>query len=146
MDEFVYEKILLFKLMAMLFLAPALWAEENTLLDPVQIFIQYYGTSEMDRVAAVVTANFRDGKPESQWASFQGKLLKSMGYERLESEIKRILVKDNIGHVHVRAKVDTLIGHVEHDEFYRVVQENSMWKIDAFEIIDQSVEEKMKSF
>ncbi len=140
------KKILLAKIMAMFFLAPALWAEENPELEPVQIFIQYYGTSEMDRVAAVVTANFRDGKSESQWATFQGRLLKSMGYERLESEIKRVVVKDNTGHVHVRAKVDTLIGHVEHDEFYRVVQENSTWKIDAFEIIDQSIEEKMESF
>ncbi len=140
------KKILLVKIMAMFFLAPALWAEENPVLEPVLTFTHYYGTSEMDRVAAVVTYNFRDGKTESQWASFQGRLLKSMGYERLESEIKRIIVKNNIGHVHVRAKVDTLIGHVKHDEFYRVVQEEGVWKIDAFEIVDQSIEEKMESF
>ncbi|MFP4284167.1 MAG: hypothetical protein ACLFQG_01330, partial [Desulfovermiculus sp.] len=64
----------------------------------------------MEKVADVVTDDFRRGKAKDEWAADTGSLLQSLEYKRLSNEIKKILVEDGVGVVQVRAKVDTVAG------------------------------------
>ncbi len=45
--------------------------------------------------------------------------------------------------MHVRAKIDTMVGHVEHDELYRVILDNGRWLIDALEVVNEDIEAKL---
>ena len=62
-------------------------AQDSGILEPIKIFDQYYGTADMDRVADVVTSDFRDGKPKTLWVSDAWQALKELGYERLGTEV-----------------------------------------------------------
>ena len=129
-----------------LLLVPNLWAtesKESQVLVPVQIFITHYG-SDMRYVAEVVTEDFREGKSKDEWAARKGKMLESFGYKRLKSEIKQTLVHDDLAFVHVRAKIDTMVGHVEHDELYRVVRDGDKWKIDGLEVVNEDIKARMR--
>ena len=130
-------------LLLMLAFSPQLWADESQILEPVQIFIEHYG-SDMDKVAEFVTEDFREGKSKDEWATRKGKMLESFGYERLESEIKQTVVHGDLAFVHVRAKIDTMVGHVEHDELYRVVNEDGTWRIDGLEVVNEDIEARMR--
>ena len=125
------------------FFVPFTWAEDSEVLKPVQIFIEHYGL-DMDKVAEVVTDEFREGRSKDEWATRTGKILKSYGYNRLTSEIRQTVKHEDLAYVHVRAKIDTMVGHVEHDELYRVVNEDGIWKIDGLEVVNEDIQARME--
>ena len=98
----------------------------------------------MDKVAEVVTEDFRNGKSESEWATAIGRLLRGIRYERLESDIRQVVSDEDMAYVHVRATVDTAAGFAEHDELYRLEREGSKWKIDSLEVVNENIEERME--
>ncbi len=131
-------------LLFVLLIASPLWADESEILMPVGIFIVYYGTPDMDRVAEVVTEDFRDGKSKAEWAATTSRLLKSIKYERLESDIRQVVLSEDTAYVHVRARVDTVAASAEHDELYRVIRDGDVWKIDALEVVNEDIEARMR--
>jgi hypothetical protein len=136
-------KIMFLNLIMVFFFVPFSWAEESQVLEPVQIFIIHYG-SDMGKVAEVVTDEFREGRSKDEWATRTGKMLKSYGYNRLTSEIRQTVKHEDLAYVHVRAKIDTMVGHVEHDELYRVVRDGDTWKIDALEVVNEDIEARLE--
>jgi hypothetical protein len=37
-----------------------------------------------------------------------------------------------------------MVGHVEHDELYRVVRDGDTWKIDALEVVNEDIEARLE--
>jgi hypothetical protein len=130
-------------LLFVLLIIPPLWADDSQVLEPVHIFTQYYG-KDMDKVAEITTNELRAGKSKSEWAAYTGKMLESFGYERIKSDVKQTVKHEDLAYVHVRAKIDTMVGHVEHDELYRVILDNGRWLIDALEVVNEDIEARMR--
>ncbi len=112
--------------------------------EAVTIFITYYGTADMGKVADVVTPNFRDGKSKLEWAYYTGSLLAAFAYERLENEITQVVIDGDEAYVHVRATIETFIGLTEQDELFRVVKDSDGWKVDALEIVNEKIHKHSK--
>ena len=136
-------KIMFLNLIMVFFFISFIWGEDSEVLKPVQIFIEHYG-KDMDKVAEVVTDEFREGRSKDEWATRTGKMLKSYGYRRLTSEIKQTVKHKDLAYVHVRAKIDTMVGHVEYDELYRIIRDGNTWKIDALEVVNEDIEARMR--
>ncbi len=130
-------------LLFVLLIIPPLWAEDSQVLEPVHIFTQYYG-KDMNKVAEITTDELRDGKTKSEWAAYTVKMLESFGYERLKSDVKQTVKHEDLAYVHVRAKIDTMVGHVEHDELYRVILDGDTWLIDALEVVNEDIETRLE--
>ena len=115
-------------------------AQDSGILEPIKIFDQYYGTADMDRVADVVTSNFRDGKPKTLWVSETWQILQELGYERLGSEVLDTEVKGDVGLVRLRAKNQTAVGVVKQDEVFSLVKDGGIWLIDDLQIMNEELE------
>jgi hypothetical protein len=115
------------------------WTEESGILEPVEIFDQYYGTDQMNKVAQVVTDNFRNGQPKSQWVATVSRQLSDIQYERLKSEIKGQILTDDKATILIRATIGTVAGKVEHDEIYRLIRKKGTWLIDEAEVINEDI-------
>ena len=116
-----------------------LWAEDSDCLMPVGIFIVYYGTEDMDKVAEVVTEDFRKGKSELEWATTTNRLLRSIKYERLENEIKGQILTEDKATILIRETIRTVAGKVEHDEVYRLIKREDTWLIDDLDVVNEKI-------
>ena len=135
-------RILLATLTILLLLTTPLyadWPEKSGILEPIQIFDQFYGTDQMGKVAQVVTDDFRDGKPKSEWAAEVSRQLRDIQYERLDSEIKGKILTDDKATILVRATIGTMAGKVEHDEVFRLVRDGDTWLIDEIEVVNEYI-------
>ena len=115
------------------------WAEESGILEPVEIFDQFYGTDQMSKVAQVVTDDFRDGKPKSEWTAEVSRRLRDIRYERMGSEIKGKILTDDKATILIRATVETVAGKVEHDEIFRLIRDGDKWLIDDLEVANEKI-------
>ena len=115
------------------------WPEESGILEPVQIFDQYYGTDQMHKVALVVTDDFRNGQSKSQWAATVSRQLRDIQYERLNSEIKGQILTDDKATILMRVTVETVAGKVEHDEVYRLIRDGDTWLIDELKVANEKI-------
>jgi hypothetical protein len=115
------------------------WPKESGILEPVEIFDQYYGTDQMHKVANVVTGNFRNGQSRSKWAAEVSRQLRDIQYERLSSEIKGQILTDDKATILIRATIGTVAGKVEHDEIYRLIRKKGTWLIDEAEVINEDI-------
>lgn len=123
---------------------PSLGAQDSAILEPVRIFDKYYGTSAMDRVAEVVTSEFRAGKPGSTWVSETWKLLDEIEYQRLASQIKNKAVEGDRALVRVHVTIETVAGRTEQDEIYHLVRDGGRWLIDDLQVHNEDVEAEKK--
>ena len=115
------------------------WPKESGILEPVEIFDQYYGTDQMGKVAQVVTDDFRNGQSKSLWAANVSRQLRDIQYERLDSEIKGKILTDDKATILVRATVETVAGKVEHDEVFRLIRDGDTWLIDDLEVVNEDI-------
>jgi len=117
------------------------WVEESGILKPVQLFDQYYGTDQMDKVAEVVTDNFLGGKSRSEWAEETASLLHGIAYERLDSEYKGSIANEGHteGSVLMATTFKTMAGKVRCVELFRLVRDGETWQIDDLEISDETI-------
>jgi hypothetical protein len=125
-----------------LFYAPPLWAEDSLdVTEPVQVFLEGYGTAKMDAAAEVVTENFRDGKPKAVWTYDTWMVLEDIEYERMESKAMESLVDGDQALVRVHTIINTAAGQAEQDELYRLVRNDDEWLIDAMEVGNEDLED-----
>jgi hypothetical protein len=103
--------------------------------------MQYYGTADMDKVADVVNANFRDNKTKAEWIITTSRVLREIEYERLKGEITDKMINDNKGLVKANATIQTIVGKVDHVEVYYLLKENDRWLIDSLEITNENIRE-----
>ena len=115
------------------------WTEESGILEPVEIFDQYYGTDQIGKVAQVVTDDFRNGQPESEWTAEVSRQLRDIQYERLDSEIKGIVTSGDTATVLVRVEINSLVGPVENDEVFRLIRDGDTWVIDEVEVVNEDI-------
>ena len=115
------------------------WTEESGILEPVKIFDQYYGKDQIGKVAQVVTDEFRDGKPKSDWAAEVSRQLRDFRYERLGSEIMGVVTSGDTATVLVRVEINSLVGPVEHDEIFRLIRDGETWLIDEIEVVNEYI-------
>ena len=135
---------ILFMLIILVFGSQALWAEEPEILGPVTIFSKNYGTEHMDKVADVVTPEFRNGKCKFSWSEDTFSVLDFLEYESLESEIMGYVMDESLGYVHVRAVISTVYARVEQEELYRMIRKEGDWLIDALEVFNEKVQGREK--
>ena len=135
-------RILLATLTILLLLSSPLyadWTEESGILEPVKIFDQYYGTAHMYKVAQVVTDDFRNGQPQSDWAAEVSRQLRDIRYERMNSEIKGVVTNEDTATVLVRTRINSFVGPVEHDEVFRLVRDGDTWLLDDLEVANDKI-------
>jgi predicted RNA-binding Zn ribbon-like protein len=135
-------RILIVTLTILLFLTSPLyadWTEESGILEPVQIFDQYYGTDKMQRVAQVVSDDFRNGQPKSEWTAEVSRQLRDIRYERLRSEIKGVVSNEDTATVLMRVNIGSLVGPVEHEEVFRLIRYGDTWLIDGLEVTNEKI-------
>ena len=113
------------------------WPEESGILEPVQIFDQHYGTDQMNKVAQVVTDDFRDGKSKPEWTADVSRQLREIRYERMDSEIRGVVSNEDTATVLMRVNIGSLVGPVEHDEVFRLVRDEDRWLIDELEVSNE---------
>jgi hypothetical protein len=115
------------------------WPEDSAILEPVRIFDQYYGTDQMDKVAQVVTDDFRNGQPQSEWTAEVSRQLREIRYERKSSEITGVITNGDTATVLMRVTIGSLVGPVEHDEVFRLVRDGDTWLIDEIEVVNEDI-------
>jgi hypothetical protein len=118
------------------------WAEDAGIHEPVKIFDQFYGTDQMHKVAQVVTDDFRNGKPKSEWTAVVSRQLRDIKYERKSSEVKGVVTSGDTATVLVGVNIDSLVGPVEHDEVFRLVRDGDTWLIDGLEVTNEKIRPK----
>ncbi len=117
------------------------WVEESGILEPVQIFDQYYGIDQMDKVAQVTSRDFREGQSKSAWAEETASMLRRIEYERLDSEYIGAIANDDrtAAAVLMESTIQTIVGKVRHDELFRLVRDGDTWLIDELEITSETI-------
>ena len=124
----------------LLLFAATSMAGEKPYLDPVKIFDNYYGTDQMRLVAEVSTSDFRGGRSMDAWVADVVKELKRIEYQRLESEIRDTAVKDDVALVHIRSKIDTIVGQSRQSEIFQLTRQDGTWLINDLEVTDEVID------
>jgi len=138
------QRIAIYTLFIFFVFTPYIWSQEPAMLEPVEIFDKSYGTSEMDRAADVVTADFRDGRPKSVWVSETWRILNKIEYERIESKVVDSGVEAENGFVRLHVKIKTVGGTTVQDEVYQMKKIGDKWQIDGLNVLNEEVKEEEK--
>jgi len=109
--------------------------------DVVTLFIEVYGTKRMAEILPYTTSTFRDGLGPETWLKRTYRILKSIGYLRLEGVIQSVIEKSNQATVVVASRIKTKAVLGTQTEIYRLRLTDQGWKLLDLEVEDEVIEE-----
>jgi hypothetical protein len=115
-------------------------AESLSPAEVIRKFESGYGGPEMDEVANLTTAKFRDNKPKSVWVVDTWNTLNDIKYERLASSMVNSKINEDKAIIVYEVKIKTAAGETSQKELYFLLRENEKWLIDDLVVTDEEID------
>jgi len=126
-------------LLSLLFSTTLTSAQQRTPQDVVNLFMKVYGTERMAEILPYTTSTFRDGLDSGAWLNRTYRILKSIGYVRLEGVIQSVSEKDNQATVVVAARIKNKAVTGTETEIYRLRLTDQGWKLLDLEVQNEVI-------
>ncbi len=117
-------------------------AQARSPQDVVNLFMKVYGTHRMREILPYTLPAFRDGMEPELWLTRTQRILRSIGYVRLEGVIQSVVVKHDEATVVVATRIKTKAVTGTQTEIYRLRLKDQRWKLLDLEVADEVIEEK----
>ncbi len=128
-------------LLGLLFPSTPPSAQSRSPKDVVTLFMEVYGTERMRAILPYTTPAFRDGLEPEPWLKRTYRILRSIGYIRLEGAIKSVVVKGSEATVVVGTRIRTKGVAGTQTEIFRLQLTDHGWKLLDLEVQDEVIEE-----